>query len=374
MSDICRFNLSQCLNNGQCVLNISSNTTYCQCDTCYEGILCETAITKQTQFDTAYVYLIIYITGLCFSILNNCLSLELFIGCKRIRQTNCGTYLISYCILSLVSNILLVANEAVAYYPNQLMNNPSQYDVFHCYVSKIGYNMLVYLCIWFSSCVALERSLVIRFDRKMTANRWLSLVTTIFIFAVAGGSAAPLLLYKCDWDNIPGLEIARGFFIWFYISTGITIYVLATLLVLISFSHRISRYGTDNGSRKKTFCKLLYKHLFIFVPPIAYIIVYIPYTIVYSKKNPNDLYFQCGISTGEYIIKVLIDILQGVPFVITWLLFVFPSKVYMTEFYLETWSGKCLAKIISLFKSYFNRKKTAHPPTTNLTDNEHDNV
>jgi hypothetical protein len=211
--------------------------------------------------------------------------------------------------------------------------------------------MFVYLCIWFSACVAFERGLVICFNGKMNASRWRSFLTTIVIFVIAGGSATPMLVYNCDCDNVPNLQIARGFFIWFYIIAGITIYVLATLLVVISFARRIHQYGMENGSCIKTFFKLLYTHLFIFVPPFAYAVSYIPYAIVINNKNSKHSYFQCGISTGEYIIKVLIETLTGVPAVITWLLFVYPSKVYMTEFYLNTWSGQRLAQILILFRS-----------------------
>ncbi len=123
-------------------------------------------------------------------------------------------------------------------------------------------------------------------------------------------------------------------------------YLLATLLILISFTRRIRRYGMENGSFIRTFLKLLYTYSFIFVPPIAYGVGYIPFTIVhYHSKNSGQAYFHCGISTEEYIIKILTGISQGVSFVITWLLFVYPSKVYMTEFYQNTWSGQRITKI-----------------------------
>jgi hypothetical protein len=254
---------------------------------------------------------------------------------------------------------LLVAARAIGYYhPSQLIKNLEQYEVLHCYVGRIGYGTAVFLCIWFSLFVEFERGLVICFDGKMNVSRWRSSVAVIFIFAVASGSATPMIVYKCDWDNIPNLQTVRGFFGWFSIIAGITIYVLATLFVLIHFAHRIRRYGTENGSFIKTFLKLLYTHLFIFVPPIAY----------------KHSYFQCGISTVEFIVKVLIDTLLGISIITTWLLFVYPSKVYMTEFYLNTWSGQCLAKVLIYLKSYYERTRNAHSPTTNLINNAHDNT
>jgi hypothetical protein len=70
---------------------------------------------------------------------------------------------------------------------------------------------------------------------------------------------------------------------------------------------------------------------------------------VVNTKNPENSYFQCGISTGEFIIKVIMESLTDTPYALTWLLFVYPSRVYMTEFYLNTWSGKRLANILLFF-------------------------
>ncbi len=50
-----------------------------------------------------------------------------------------------------------------------------------------------------------------------------------------------MILYKCDQNNKPNLDTARTVFGWLYIIAGITVYVLATLLVLISFARRIRR-------------------------------------------------------------------------------------------------------------------------------------
>jgi hypothetical protein len=146
MVDFCDLNPLKCLNNGKCAVNILSNMTYCQCDPCHGEIFCESDVFKK-PFDTTYVFLIIDIIVLCFSVLNNSLSLELFICCKRIRRTNCGIYLLVYSILSRISSILLIAWKAESYYSNSLKNNPDQSDMFYCYVGKIGCNMFIYLCI-----------------------------------------------------------------------------------------------------------------------------------------------------------------------------------------------------------------------------------
>jgi hypothetical protein len=128
------------------------------------------------------------------------------------------------------------------------------------------------------------------------------------------------------------------------------------ILVLISFAIRIHKFGIENDSRIKKFLNLLKTHLLIFVPPITYIICQLPYTIIDNTQNPEFSFFICGISLAEFIVRVILDALPNTPYALTWLLFVYPSRVYMTDYYLETWSGQRLANIIIFFQSYNNRR------------------
>ena len=139
MVDSCHLNPLECKHNGTCVTNIPSNTTYCQCGPCYTGTLCQfESVTKLED----YTYFIIYIIQFCFSFINNGLVLELLIRCSRIRNSNCGIYLLIYSILSFVLSILLLVHQVVKYYMDQPSPYPDQYLVFRCYTDKVG-NALV---------------------------------------------------------------------------------------------------------------------------------------------------------------------------------------------------------------------------------------
>lgn len=350
MVDLCTLNPLECKNNGTCVVDILLNKSYCQCSQCYGGDLCENTIFLARNFDISYVFVIMYIVELIISVINNGLIFELIICCKRIRHTNCGIYLFCYSICSLISNTLLAVSQIVPYYSNSIIFNGQQRKTLDCVVTKVGYNMFVYICIWFNAIIAFERGLIIWFNGRMNNNRRRPFIIVSIVFLIAGGSVTPLIWYNCDWNkNLPALVTYRIFVIWFYIVVGLTIYVLATLLVLISFGRRVRRYGMENGSWIKTYLKLLKTHLFIFIPPIAYIIGYVPYTIVINTRKDGQWYYYCGISNANFIIRILIESLTSVPVIITWLLFVYPSKAYMTEFYLNTWSGQCLANIYLIF-------------------------
>ncbi len=355
MVDLCHS--SPCLNNGKCVVNISQNDT-CQCNQCYSGTFCEHYIKEQQMPNNQYVLSIIFLFGLGLSLLNNGLTFELCICSKRIRRGNCGIYLIIYSIIAIVSNVLIAVQSVVRYYPNQLHKNEQAFDTFLCVFYRIGYKMFSYLCVLFSTAIAFERGLIIWRDEKTNGSRWRSFIITIIMFVIAGSSAAPFIVHKCKWFKMKSLGILNEVFLWFYMVAGIGVYLVVTLFVLISFTRRIHRYGTENGSFIKTFLNLLRTHLFIFIPPIVTVVSSIPYPIAKALITHGHSYFECGISTGEYIVRVAIYALQGVPTIITWLLFVYPSRIYMNEFYLNTWSGRRVANIyLMFFKQYDDRRK-----------------
>ncbi|CAF3982675.1 unnamed protein product [Rotaria sp. Silwood1] len=175
MADLCHQNPLNCLNDGQCAVNIALNTTYCNCTLCKIGPRCETDVFKWVQLTTDYMYLIIILIGLLIAVLNNTLSLEVFLGCSQVRRTNCGIYLIVYSLVSLLSSIILVLYQALHTYADKVTNSTiSQYFDYNCYFGKIGYNGLVYFCIWLSSFVACERGLIVCFGIKTNATRWRS--------------------------------------------------------------------------------------------------------------------------------------------------------------------------------------------------------
>ena len=360
MTDLCLLNVTQCFNNGTCVMNYSLNTSSCLCQTCHGGDFCEDTRIRQKDYDTKYVNLIIYCVAFCISVLNNSMSLELFIKCKSIRRTNCGIYLIIYSILALISSTLLVIDGIVDYDQKVFSRIPHARDKFHCVVGIADYNTAVFLCIWFSACVQLERGLLVY--RKVTRNstRKQSIIVSILLLIMGSACSIPIAAGSCDWDGIPALKTLRVFFMFFYISIPILIYLIATVFSFVGFAGRIRAYRLETQCYMRTFAKLTYSHLFIFIPPLVYGFCFGLFNLV-AKGETDKGYFFCGISLAEYIIKVLLKSLMGLPFIITWLVFIYPSRIYMNEFYMSPWCGQWTAAIILLFRRCFTRKKQSEP-------------
>ncbi|CAF1409231.1 unnamed protein product [Adineta ricciae] len=361
--DFCASNPSKCLNNGTCIMNYTLNITYCMCDQCHEGDFCQD-LRRQNYYNTAYINLIMYIVALSISVLNNTMCLELFLKCRLIRRTNSGIYLIVYSILCLLGSISLVMEGYVNYDKGTRVfrNDPHGRQRFHCIVGVAGYGSASFLCIWFSAMVQLERGLLLFFGATTNFSRKRSIIISVLLFLMAIGCSLPLIVYNCEWDGNRPIKTLRVVLMYFHICIPVLIYLIATILTFIGFARRIHAYGLEKHSQSRLFMKLIYTHLFIFIPPVVYSICYGLFNLVAKYSDPDKGYFACGISTPEYIIKILLRGLTGLPFTITWLLFVYPSRVYMSEFYICTWCGQWTAYIILRFRRCFSKKKDEPRP------------
>ena len=256
-----------------------------------------------------------------------------------------------------MASSLLLADGIVHYDRSLFQDDPDSRNRFRCVVGVVGYNSAVFLCIWCSACVQLERGLLLFRVATSNPTRRQSLAIAALLLAMVIGCAAPIVVYNCNWDNTAHLKIARVFLMFLHIAIPIIIYITATVLSLLGFARRIRAYGLKQCSKIGTFSKLAYTHLFIVVPPVAYAAFYGPFNLVASLDKSQRGYYFCGISLPEYIAKVLLRALMGLPFTITWLLFVYPSIVYVSEFYMNTWCGQGTAWVVLLVRQYCGRKQ-----------------
>ena len=338
----------QCLNGSQFIINQTSNESYCVCSSCYHGVRCEDAIERnfQVRFDHQHHLLIIYSIMLCISLINNLLSLAVFCGSKRIRRTNVGIYLIICSIISIVGSIILVAGQALYYYKaHPIFNKIDWSGTFLCYLEKSGYHVTQYLCLCLSALVAVERGLIICFSFRMNATRWRSLVTLIPMLCIVIVTSVIWLVNRCGPSTSNG-STAKYLSRLLYVASIIvaSTYLVVTLLVVVNFTLRIYHYGNNQESKIKIFFKLVKKHFFLLIPPILSILLAVPYATWQPAKGTQKAYFQCGITAREYTLKLIVQTMRSYPIALTWLIYVYSSRIFMTEFYERVWIGRMLTR------------------------------
>ena len=339
-------------------MNYTLNITYCVCDQCHEGDFCQD-LRRQNYYSTEYINLIIYIIALSISVLNNTMCLELFLKCRLIRRTNTGIYLIVYSTLCLLGSTLIVMDGYVIYDKSTRVftNDPHARQRFHCIVGVAAYGSATFLCIWFSAMVQLERGLLLFLGATTNFSRKRSIIISVLLLVMAIGCSLPLIVYNCGWDGNRDIRPLRIALMFFHISVPVLIYLVATIFTFIGFARRIHAYGLEKRSKPRLFMKLTQTHLFIFIPPVVFSVCYGLFNLVAKFSDPDKGYFACGISTPEYVVKILLRGLTGLPFTITWLIFVYPSRVYMSEFYMCTWCGQWTAFVVLRFRRCLSKKK-----------------
>ncbi|CAF1469738.1 unnamed protein product [Adineta ricciae] len=322
-----------CLNNGQFIRNTTLNISYCQCSSCYQGVYCEELIPYkvQTEFNTMCIYLIIYSVEFFVSVINNVLSLQVF------QRT-------------IIGNVLSVIGQVIqCFKPYLFINNDELSETFNCSLDKISHQIILFSGLWLSAFVALEHALIVYFDCRLYGTQRRSIIISILGFCMTISTGIPMIINQCKWNTkyrTLSKRITSGFFYTVAVLAGVT-YFVAILIVLINFALRVYHINNQSIPRTKIFFILIQRHLFIFIPPIVYGLCVIPYPIWFPFKGRTQAYFHCGISTVEYVFKIIVQALPDIPPVITWLIFVYPSNVYMTDFYTETWIGRKLLRYIN---------------------------
>ncbi|CAF0849983.1 unnamed protein product [Adineta steineri] len=333
--------LIACANSGQLIWNEILNQSYCQCHPCYQGFNCSELIPRkqQIQFNVDRDNFIISLFLTFLSLLNNLLALKICLNSKRIRRTNIGVYLIIYSLIALIGGILLFIDYSIQYVkPTYLHDNIELDETLHCFLEKLGEHVAMFICLWLSALIALERALIICSTVSMNTSRWRSIKIIFISLCFIIPNCLLMLIYRCEWTSPHGTIKSRLTSALIYTVDFLTgvIYVVSTIIILKNFASRIFNFTVVKQPRWKIYRTLLKTHFFIFLPPVIYLLCVLPYQIWYPINRSKQAFLHCGISFIEYIFKILAKQLPTVSTAITWLIFIYPSDVYMNEFYTKT--------------------------------------
>ncbi|CAF1437989.1 unnamed protein product [Adineta ricciae] len=336
-----------CSNNGQLIFNVTLNQSYCQCNPCYQGLNCSELIPRkqQVQFNLKRDNFIISLILTLLTLLNNHLTVELCIRSKRIRSTNIGIYLIIYSLVSIIGRILLFISDSIQYMKSiDLHENIELDETLQCFLEKLGKHVATFICVWIGALIAFERALIICSTVRMNASRWRSMKVLLISLCFIAPTCILMLIYRCQEDSPHGTLESRLTSALIYTVDFLAgvIYLASTIIVLKNLASRISHFTSVQQSRRNIYRILLKRHFFIFLPPLIYSLCVLPYQIWYPINRSKQTFLYCGISATEYLFKILVYQLTPVPTAITWLIFIYPSNVYMTEFYRETRLGRRL--------------------------------
>ncbi|CAF4024112.1 unnamed protein product [Rotaria sp. Silwood2] len=270
-----------------------------------------------------YLFILLFQLIIIFSIVNNLLSI---LTCLRlsIRITNLGVYLI---LLSLSNLIRCIFLETSLICDIQSLQRTVVF-----YLSAISLNILNFSAMWYSSMIACERLFIECFNYALYATRQRAclLSSMLFIFVLLTQIPQVLLYFGRFSASTVTPILAKTVKCVEFSTVLVTcvLHILSSLFVLKNIS--VHKVYINFGEQEYWFVwrQQMKKHMDFFIPPLCYILCILPW---YLFKHVIYSCYHVSPATTLRLYFILIA-LANIPFTMTFLIYIYPSKVYMNEF------------------------------------------
>ncbi len=270
--------------------------------------------------NTEYLLILLFQWIIGFSIVNNLLTIQTCLG-KSIRITNLGVYLL---LLSLSNIIRCIFLEISIICDMKTLERTYLY-----YISSILLNLLNFSAMWYSSMIACERLFIECFNCALYATRQRACLLSFILFMFVLLTQIPtVLLYFGRFSSTTVLtKIVKSVEFGNVLLTCL-IHILSSIFVLKNISlHKIYiNFGEENYW--PVWRQQIKKHLDFFIPPLCYILCILPW---YVFKHVIYTCDRVDPTTTLRLYFILIA-LANIPFTMTFIIYIYPSNVYINEF------------------------------------------
>lgn len=367
--------INYCKNNGVCYTNSTSNNDswWCVCSPCITGPTCElknhllwtnpptvmNIMIRESSLNYRALLICCISVMVIIGLINNFLALSTFLNSKSIRLSYKGIYLISYCICSIYVMIYIEIRYIITLYGSESIKKSYYYQyIYDCYIGIRLNTIFIAASMWYSSILAVERTLLELFFFKLfgiTRKHAFIILLLVLIFCTSGRISTMLSVRIVSDPKNPDLFICASvadikllstvelIFVWINAGGTCFLHFLANILALISIAQRKLYLSRNKLTLWKSWCTQISQHRDYFIPP----------TVILFSQLGNLLYFEIGtryaciepkFDVWSHI-HLFVSFLNFVPQTITFLIFIYPSKTYMKEFYSNTIVGKWLLKL-----------------------------
>ena len=305
------------------------------------------AVTQEQHQFFLFLYTFLITFFVFVAIVNNLICIETFLKSTKIRITTCGVYLLVYSVYSLVGMCILeVITLVTLFFNDQLLSN----SVLYCRFLPGCVNILYFASLWTSSFLAVERTLIECFNShySLYRTRRYSIIASILLLIVLslinvstilGRKIVPNpmneMYYICvlgnqlsfNWEIIDKTLNSR------YLHYGIPclLHLLSSLLVLQHIARRKIYISCLTRSRWPfVFLQQVRSHKDFFIPPILILVCATPHTLLLQLKSD-----QCVQNSMKFYLRfhLLLDMIIYLPQIITFFVYIYPSRIYRTQFH-----------------------------------------
>ncbi len=304
----------ECVTNGS---NVSCLISECANNSNILNLPLLEVLSSDTESSTKLVYIITVNILVAISIVNNLLCLQTFLCSQKICTTNIGTYLIGFTFTNLVCTILMELEFYLNIQP-----------AIHYNRRTILNDIMIHLGLCLSSFIAAERACIEYLHQSLYASRKRALTVTVLF---------TLFIMLTKLPTFLGRRTSSGNDL-----TPFSLHFLSSLAVLYHISrHRIYILNIRKRDYCSILCQQLDKHRDFFLPSfIIYILCNIRYHIW------TEGIYKCSLNqTTSIRVYAALLIIVNIYYTFTFLIYVYPSRVYFAEFKRTSVIGKCLKRL-----------------------------
>ncbi|CAF3945990.1 unnamed protein product [Rotaria sordida] len=351
-----------CENNGQCFQNNETCPTKstCECQDCYYGAKCQFStkgflfsldpilgyhikpnVSLNQQPLIIKISIIISTIMLILGLISGFLSIIVFYRVKP-RQVGTGYYL----LISSITTICMIIVLTIKFWQlilsqMSLINNRSLL-IFNCISLDFLLKVLLASSEWLNACVATERMISViqstRFNRQKSKQLAKLVISSVFFVTIITQIHDPIYRQLIDdidddeqriWCFVEysfSIRIYNSFITLFHFLVPFSINLIAALVIIKKIARRrLSIY--PERSYQDHFQLQMHRHQHLLCAPYMLILLSLPRLIVSYSKG-------CMKSAREPWLYLIGYFLSFIPSMLTFVVFVLPSKTYKHELHI----------------------------------------
>jgi hypothetical protein len=365
-----------CENGGQCFQEYTTcpRISICQCPQCYYGARCQLSTSGfSLSLDAILGYhiranlnishqplpvlisLILMIILTILGFVNGVLSLITFKN-KNVREFGCGIYLFSSSIITLLTMIVFSLKFLILLFSQMGSITNRSFLLIQCYSIDFLLRFCLTMDQWLTAFVAIERAFIIirgvyfKKEKFKSLAKWaisalvfIAIVTNIHdpiyrrLFEEIGNDDDEDRLWclvKYPSDAVRTINLVVNIL---HFTIPFIINVISALIIILKGTKK--QAAMQNKKEYQEVLNLqLHKHKNLLIGPCVLIILGIPRLIISFTSG-------CMKSTSDSWLFLLGYFISLVPPLLTFILFVLPSKIYKDTF----------RKAINQYRNFFNR-------------------
>ena len=358
------FGQSECENDGQCFQDEKAcpKRSTCLCQSCYYGARCQFSTSEfglsldailgyhiepdlsiSQQSPIVIFSLILTIVFVVAGLIDGCLSFITFQN-KVIREVGCGIYLLCSSIITILVSILMILKFSILLSAQMKMITNRLFLEIQCSSLDFLLRICLHFDQWLTACIAVERTFTVmkqtHFNKKHSRRIAKYMIIILLILLIGTSIQDSLYRRLIDERNEDNDEIKRIWCIISYPSKFLRQYnsymqifhflipftinfISAIILITMKSRQRLRIY--KNRSYSQIIREQFIEHKHLLIAPIVLVILALPRLIL-------PFVSECMKSSNDAWLYMILYLISFVPSMVTFVIFVSPSKFYKKEF------------------------------------------